>query len=165
MLMRGATGRGMFLGGRWKLDISIPDTYPLHPPTIKFKTRVCHPNIHFKVNPPLSPSLNKPLLPPPPPLSHLLFHFHLKKKNLHQQQLISPKKKKKSGEICLDLLKAAWTPAFGIATTLAEIHRLLSYPVVDSPLNVDVAVLLREGDNIGAEGLVRWCCQEWRWDG
>lgn len=71
--------------------------------------------------------------------------------------------KKQTGEICLDLLRSAWSPAFGIATTLAEIHRLLSYPVVDSPLNVDVAVLLREGDNIGAEGLVRWCCREWRW--
>lgn len=72
---------------------------------------------------------------------------------------------KKTGEICLDLLKTAWSPAFGIVTTLTEIHRLLSYPVVDSPLNVDVAILLREGDNIGAEGLVRWCCREWRWGG
>ena len=79
--------------------------------------------------------------------------------------MFTPKKKQKkqTGEICLDLLNRAWSPSFGIVTTLAEIHRLLSYPVVDSPLNVDVAVLLREGDNIGAEGLVRWCCREWRW--
>lgn len=146
------------LGGRWKLDISIPDTYPLHPPIIKFKTPVCHPNIHFKVNPLLSPSLHNlqpPTAPPPPLLSKKIY--------IYEQQLISSKIK--TGEICLDLLKAAWSPAFGIVTTLAEIHRLLSYPVVDSPLNVDVAVLLREGDNIGAEGLVRWCCQEWRWGG
>lgn len=42
---------------------------------------------------------------------------------------------------------------------------LLQYPDVESPLNVDVAVLLRNGDRVGAEGLVRWCCWEWRWEG
>lgn len=85
---RGA-GRGMFLGGRWKLDISIPDTYPLHPPTIKFKTRICHPNIHFKVNPPLSASLNK--TPPPPSCSST---FILKKKLTPTTIDIAKKKKK-----------------------------------------------------------------------
>ena len=66
------------LGGRWKLDISIPDTYPLHPPIIKFKTPVCHPNIHFKVNPLLSPSLynlQPPTAPPSPLLSKKIYIY------------------------------------------------------------------------------------------
>lgn len=33
----------------FKLNISIPSDYPLHPPTIKFETKVFHPNVHFKV--------------------------------------------------------------------------------------------------------------------
>ena len=41
---------------------------------------------------------------------------------------------------------------------------MLAYPEPESPLNVDVAVLLRQGDLIGAEGLVRWGCEEWRCD-
>lgn len=70
-----------------------------------------------------------------------------------------------TGEICLDLLKTSWTGAYTISSTLSAIHQLLSYPDPNSPLNVDVAVLLREGDTVGAEGLVRWCCGEWRWEG
>lgn len=66
-----ASGGRDVLVGRWKLDISIPDRYPLHPPIIKFKTPVCHPNIHFKVNPPLFPSLNNPDPPPPPTCSSI----------------------------------------------------------------------------------------------
>ena len=65
----------------------------------------------------------------------------------------------------MDLLKSAWTPAYTISSTLSEVHRLLSYPEPDSPLNVDVAVLMRNGDLVGAESLIRWFCGEWRWDG
>lgn len=59
------------IGGRWKLDISIPDTYPLHPPKIKFRTPICHPNIHFKVK----ISLFHPFLPSPKPLPIFFFIF------------------------------------------------------------------------------------------
>ncbi len=31
------------------LDIVVPHAYPLQPPTVKFVTKVFHPNIHFKV--------------------------------------------------------------------------------------------------------------------
>lgn len=54
--------------GRWKLDIRIPETYPLAPPSVRFVTPVCHPNVNFKVDtrpPPVPP----PLLPFPPPPS------------------------------------------------------------------------------------------------
>jgi len=70
----------------------------------------------------------------------------------------------KTGEICLDLLKGSWTPAYTISSTLGAIHQMLTYPEPESPLNVDVAKLLRDGDLIGAEGLVRWCCDEWRYN-
>lgn len=37
------------LGGQFELAIQVPHNYPIHPPTIKFVTTICHPNIHFKV--------------------------------------------------------------------------------------------------------------------
>ena len=41
---------------------------------------------------------------------------------------------------------------------------MLSYPDPESPLNVDVAALMRSGDQVGAESLIRWCSTEWRYD-
>jgi ubiquitin-conjugating enzyme (huntingtin interacting protein 2) len=32
-------------GGKFKLDIVVPETYPFKPPDIKFETRIWHPNI------------------------------------------------------------------------------------------------------------------------
>ncbi|KAF8545499.1 ubiquitin-conjugating enzyme/RWD-like protein [Trichophaea hybrida] len=62
----------------------------------------------------------------------------------------------KTGEICLDLLRGtAWTPAYTISTTLEAICHLLAQPEPDSPLNVDVAAVLRNGDDVGYESLVR----------
>lgn len=31
------------------LDIAVPTNYPFQPPVIKFRTRIFHPNVHFKV--------------------------------------------------------------------------------------------------------------------
>ena len=70
-----------------------------------------------------------------------------------------------TGEICLDLLKEAWTPAYTLVSTLEAVEQLLREPEVDSPLNVDVAVLLRQGDRVGGEGLVRFWCEERRYVG
>jgi len=41
--------------GLWKLDIMIPENYPLAPPKITFLTPICHPNVHFKVATTLGP--------------------------------------------------------------------------------------------------------------
>ncbi|KAJ3615324.1 hypothetical protein NHX12_018892 [Muraenolepis orangiensis] len=32
-------------GGRFKLDIQIPETYPFNPPKVRFMTKIWHPNI------------------------------------------------------------------------------------------------------------------------
>lgn len=37
-----------FAGGNFQLDIRVPSTYPLQPPTVRFVTKVFHPNVHFK---------------------------------------------------------------------------------------------------------------------
>ena len=61
-----------------------------------------------------------------------------------------------TGEICLDVLKENWTPVLGVVGALESVGRLLGDPGegVDSPLNVEMGALLRQGDWVGARGLV-----------
>ncbi|CAN8098903.1 unnamed protein product [Discula destructiva] len=72
-----------------------------------------------------------------------------------------------TGEICLDLLKDAWTPAYSVLQTVRAIRDgLLRYPEVDSPLNIDAAALLRGGDVVGARRLVElWAGSLGRYEG
>lgn len=77
-----------------------------------------------------------------------------------QTPICHPNVNFKTGEICLDLLKTSWTPAYGIVSTLEAVQQLLSAGgEPDSPLNIDLARLLREGDLVGAEALVRFYTQ------
>lgn len=96
------------------LTLTIPPTYPLAPPTVKFAAPLVHPNVSFP-----------------------------------------------DGEICLTLLTTEhWSPAYTLSTTLEAIAQLLAEPNLDSPLNLDVANLLRNGDGMAAEALVRFWCAE-----
>lgn len=70
-----------------------------------------------------------------------------------------------TGEICLDLLKDAWTPAYSVLECVRAVRLLLAAPGVDSPLNVDVAALLRAGDVLGARRLVELWVEEERYEG
>ena len=80
-------------------------------------------------------------------------------------KICHPNVKFETGEICLDVLKENWTPVLGVVGALESVGRLLQEPGVDSPLNVEVANLLRGGDRVGAEGLVRFWCGEERFVG
>ena len=62
----------------------------------------------------------------------------------------------KTGEICLDLLKTDWSPAYTVSTTLTSVHQLLTSAEPNSPLNVDIAALMRNGDLVGAESLIKF---------
>ncbi|CAL5866411.1 uncharacterized protein PFLUO_LOCUS619 [Penicillium psychrofluorescens] len=71
-----------------------------------------------------------------------------------------------TGEICLTLLTTEhWSPVYTLSTTLTAIHQLLTDPQPDSPLNVDVAALLRDGDVAAWESVVRYWTGEERWQG
>jgi peroxin-4 len=61
----------------------------------------------------------------------------------------------KSGEICLDILKDAWTPIWTLEATLRAIQALLGNPEADSPLNCDAGNLVRAGDLLGYNSLAR----------
>jgi len=36
-------------GGKWLLEIKIPEAYPVKAPVVRFVTRICHPNVDFMV--------------------------------------------------------------------------------------------------------------------
>lgn len=63
----------------------------------------------------------------------------------------------RSGEICLDILKTAWSPAWGLQSTMTAVVALLGDPAggADSPLNCDAGNLLRAGDEVGFASLAR----------
>lgn len=97
-----------FEGGLFDVTMMIPSQYPLVPPTAKFKTRIFHPNVHFK-----------------------------------------------TGEICLDILKTTWSPAWTLHAVCQAILALMSAPEPDSPLNCDAGNLLRMNDIRGYNSLAK----------
>ncbi|GAQ84201.1 ubiquitin-conjugating enzyme [Klebsormidium nitens] len=83
---------------------------------------------------------NYPLTPPVVRCNTKIFH-----PNVHF----------KTGEICLDILKTAWSPAWTLQSVCRAVIALLSHPEPDSPLNCDCGNLLRAGDLRGYKSMAR----------
>ncbi|CCD12661.1 unnamed protein product [Trypanosoma congolense IL3000] len=60
-----------------------------------------------------------------------------------------------SGDVCLDILKNRWSPAWTIRSVCRAILSLLTDPDPSSPFNCDAGNLLRAGDLMGYNSLVR----------
>jgi len=140
------------------LEARHPHTSQLPPLSARNQIR----NPHLPSKRPLQsaspPILIAPLLPPQPTELTQLPPTPCRPKQLIQCSI-------QTGEICLDLLKTTWSPAYTITTTLTSIHQLLTSAEPDSPLNIDVAQLLRQGDEVGAESLIRFYTETERWEG
>lgn len=97
-------------------------------------------------------------IPPNYPLAPPTIHF--------STRISHPNISFTTGEICLTLLTTEhWSPVYTLSSTLTAIHQLLTDPQPDSPLNVDVAALLRDGDFAAWESVVRYWTGEERWQG
>ena len=55
------------------------------------------------------------------------------KKGSHGARSLPPQ----TGEICLDILKTAWSPAWTLHSVCQAVMALMSDPAADSPLNCD----------------------------
>eukprot|EP01117_Protostelium_nocturnum_P012935 TRINITY_DN4792_c0_g1_i1.p1 TRINITY_DN4792_c0_g1~~TRINITY_DN4792_c0_g1_i1.p1 ORF type:complete len:157 (+),score=38.03 TRINITY_DN4792_c0_g1_i1:46-516(+) len=61
----------------------------------------------------------------------------------------------KSGEICLDVLKGAWSAVFTLQSVCRNVIALLESPEPNSPLNCDCGNLLRCGDIRGYNSMAK----------
>eukprot|EP00898_Chlorokybus_atmophyticus_P000565 jgi/Chlat1/1509/Chrsp12S02046 len=101
-----------YVGMTYEVSLHVPEQYPMVPPGAKFRTKIFHPNVHFK-----------------------------------------------TGEICLDILKSAWTPAWTLQSVCRAITALMGCPEPDSPLNCDCGNLLRAGDYRAYKSVARMYTQ------
>ena len=65
-----------------------------------------------------------------------------------------------TGEICLDILKGEWSPVYNLLYVVQAVQRLLREPNPDSPLNLELGVIMREGDLTAYRGLIRYYIQQ-----
>ena len=104
-----------FEGGVFKLELFLPEEYPMSAPKVRFMTKIYHPNIDKLGR--ICLDILKGMICKDKSLSKILFPSNI--------------------SFILD----KWSPALQIRTVLLSIQALLSAPNPDDPLANDVAEL------------------------
>mmetsp|Transcript_94211 Transcript_94211/g.275539 ORF Transcript_94211/g.275539 Transcript_94211/m.275539 type:complete len:155 (-) Transcript_94211:93-557(-) len=119
----------------WQASVQGPKDSPYEGG--RFKLKICC-------------STNYPLSPPQVIFDTKIFH---------------PNVNFSTGELCLDILKTDWSPAWTLQYVCRAVIALLLDPNADSPLNCDAGNLIRGGDVRGFKSMARMYTVEHAMDG
>lgn len=114
------------LGGIFKLELFLPEDYPMTPPKIRFLTKIYHPNIDK--------------------LGRICLDV-LKSESKSIYQSFYPLSRYATGN---------WSPALQIRTILLSIQALLGAPNPDDPLANDVAQRWKEDQEAAIQTAREW---------
>jgi len=76
------------------------------------------------------------------------------------RQIFHPNVHFRTGDVCLDILKKEWSPAWGLQAACRAVIALLSDPDADSPLNCDAGNMIRGGDELAFNTTARMYTEE-----
>ncbi|TXG56409.1 hypothetical protein EZV62_017722 [Acer yangbiense] len=107
-------------GGTFKLTLQFTEDYPNKPPTVRFVSRMFHPNSDVFNSPNILLGTKSFL-----PVSFIV-HIYA------------------DGSICLDILQNQWSPIYDVAAILTSIQSLLCDPNPNSPANSEAARMFSE---------------------
>ena len=125
-------------GGVFKLELFLPDDYPMTPPKIRFLTKLYHPNVD-KLGRICLDVLKSEISPMAEFLLSPIAEFLLARHPTN----------------CID----NWSPALQIRTILLSIQALLGAPNPDDPLAPDVAKAWKEDEKAAVETARAWTKQ------
>jgi ubiquitin-conjugating enzyme E2 N len=117
------------LGGTFKLELFLPDDYPMTPPKVRFLTKIYHPNIDRLGRICLDVLKSQPLV-----------------LNIIEDTMT-------------EFNVGNWSPALQIRTILLSIQALLGAPNPDDPLANDVAQHWKQDTNAAIAKAQEWTKQ------
>ncbi|KAH9609172.1 hypothetical protein KSS87_002398 [Heliosperma pusillum] len=127
-------------GGTFKLTLQFSEDYPNKPPTVRFVSRMFHPNTRGGENRDSADlqDSSSPATDPPVPYKEGMdidrfFHLSGVLEMLYAD-----------GSICLDILQNQWSPIYDVAAILTSIQSLLCDPNPNSPANSEAARMFSE---------------------
>lgn len=126
-----------YAGGTFIVDIKIPESYPFKPPTIKFETKIWHPNVS-------SVTVSRGRAGKSSGGWHGSDLTTRGWENFFCTFTDLARFLSVQGAICLDILGTGWSPVGTIKMALISIRMLLETPNPKDPQDAEVAKMMME---------------------